>query len=107
MPKDFSLLPSDLHEIIVKKVPHMIIDIREDWEHEIVAFPHGKHIPLGKLKGYLPEIPLDKKIILVCHLGIRSDKMATFLRENGIPAYSLKGGIEAWAHEIDPSLPRY
>lgn len=107
MPKDFALSPSDLSNLIVKRVPHMIIDIREDWEHEIVSFPHGKHIPLDKLRGYIPQIPLDKKIILVCHLGVRSDTMAAFLRENGISAYSLKGGIEAWAQEIDPSLPRY
>ena len=45
-----------------------------------------------------------KKCVVICHHGIRSLSGAMYLRSLGVKAYSLKGGLDLWAREIDPSL---
>jgi rhodanese-related sulfurtransferase len=51
---------------------------------------------------------VQEKVIIYCHHGMRSGQAAYFLRQKGHAAvWSLAGGIEAWANEIDPSVGRY
>jgi rhodanese-related sulfurtransferase len=50
----------------------------------------------------------DKPIVVHCHHGVRSLRVAKFLREKGFAhAQSMKGGIDAWSVEVDPAVPRY
>jgi rhodanese-related sulfurtransferase len=56
----------------------------------------------------LTSLPKDRPIIVMCHGGTRSGRVAKFLRENGFPdVANLTGGIDAWSVEIDPGVPRY
>jgi rhodanese-related sulfurtransferase len=46
--------------------------------------------------------------VVVCHHGMRSYQVAMYLERAGFPrVYNLQGGIDAWAREIDPAMPRY
>ena len=54
------------------------------------------------------ELPDGKEIIVYCHHGIRSQYCALYLADTGFEqTANLKGGIDAWAREIDPAMPRY
>lgn len=84
-----------------------LLDVREDWERQLVAIAGSLHIPLGQLKARFEELPRDRECLVYCHHGMRSQQAAMFLEAQGFQAVNLQGGIDAWAAEVDPSLPRY
>jgi adenylyltransferase/sulfurtransferase len=83
-----------------------LLDVREDWEVEIVALPGAVHIPLGELEQRLGELPAGP-ITAYCHHGIRSAQARDILLAHGIDATHLEGGIDAWARDHDPAMARY
>lgn len=89
--------------------PITLIDCREPAEHEIVHVADARLIPMGEVPSRAAEITeLPAPVIVYCHHGMRSAQTAQWLRANGVPgAQSMAGGIDAWAVEIDSSLPRY
>jgi len=85
-----------------------IIDVRESFELDICRLPGAEHIPMRQIPEHLDTLPRDKHLLILCHSGMRSLRVTEFLRARGFEAVSnITGGIEAWAAEIDPSLPRY
>jgi len=85
-----------------------LLDVREPLEHELVRLEGSQLIPIGELPGRLAELDPRTPIIAYCHHGIRSLQAVSLLRAAGFhDALSLAGGIEAWAREVDPTLPRY
>ena len=87
-----------------------ILDVREPREFEIVRIPGSTLIPLGELPRRLSEIPRGADapdIVVHCKMGGRSAKAVALLRENGIDARNLTGGILAWIDRVDPTLPKY
>ncbi|MBO6584914.1 MAG: rhodanese-like domain-containing protein [Gracilimonas sp.] len=84
-----------------------LLDVREDVEY-LVSNLDGEHIPLGQLENRMKEIE-DKKneeVIVMCRSGGRSSKAVSYLANNGFEnVANLKGGMKAWASEIDPSVP--
>src|SRR5437660_682040 len=85
-----------------------IIDVREEFEYDIARIKGSKLIPLAELPAHFGELPADKEIILVCKSGTRSAHAAELLRAAGFTqSYSLEGGIDAWANEIDPAMQKY
>jgi rhodanese-related sulfurtransferase len=86
-----------------------LIDVREDDEWALGRIPGAVHIPLRHLaERGLAEWPPDSPIVLYCHHGGRSRRAQEFLQAHGFAgATNLAGGIDAWAREIDPSVPRY
>ncbi|WP_421773221.1 rhodanese-like domain-containing protein [Gracilimonas sp.] len=84
-----------------------LLDVREDVEY-LVSNLDGEHIPLGQLENRVKEIE-DKKneeVIVMCRSGGRSSKAVSYLENNGFEnVANLKGGMKAWASEIDPSVP--
>ena len=87
---------------------HRVLDVRETWETEICALDPCQIIPMTQIPARLAELSPDGTLVILCHHGLRSLQVATWLREQGYPgATSLSGGIEAWATEIDPQMARY
>jgi rhodanese-related sulfurtransferase len=87
--------------------PHVLIDVREQREQAIAQIG-GRLVPLATVPVLLNELDAEDDIVIHCHLGGRSGMATEFLRRNGFPkARNLRGGIEAWSREIDPSVPRY
>lgn len=83
------------------------LDVRRDDEREIASLG-GIHIPLDELQTRFEELPRDKKpLIVYCHHGVRSLHATQFLKYHGYDALSLRGGIDLWSLEVDPSIPRY
>lgn len=84
---------------------YVLLDVREPWEAELVSLPGAVLVPLGSLDE--AELDPDRPIVVYCHHGIRSATARDALLARGFAATSLAGGIDAWARELDPSLPRY
>lgn len=86
----------------------VLIDVREQFEHDICNIKGAVHIPMAEIPNRLSEIPSDKHILVHCHHGGRSLRVVQFLRQNGIErSTNVGGGIDAWAQQIDPTLQRY
>jgi|AntRauTorckE6833_2_1112554.scaffolds.fasta_scaffold00007_11 adenylyltransferase/sulfurtransferase len=84
-----------------------LLDVREDVEY-LVSNLDGEHIPLGQLENRMKELEekKDEEVIVMCRSGNRSSRAVSYLESKGFEnAYNLKGGMKAWASEIDPSVP--
>lgn len=91
-------------------VPFLLLDCREPDEHGIARIEGAVLIPMRTIPERLAELEPRRgdRIVVHCHHGGRSLRVARFLRERGfVNAQSMAGGIEAWALELDPAIPRY
>lgn len=104
---EVDITPLQLQERL--KSNHMkLIDVREPHEWDIARIDGATLIPLGEIEGRLQSLPLDEEIVLYCKMGGRSMKALGMLREHGYTQLrNLKGGINAWSREVDPSVPSY
>lgn len=88
----------------------LLLDCREPNEFEFVRLEQATLIPMSELNERVDELEphRDREIVVQCHHGGRSLRVAMWLRQRGFErACSLAGGIDAWAVQIDSSLPRY
>jgi sulfur-carrier protein adenylyltransferase/sulfurtransferase len=86
----------------------MLLDVREPHELEISALPGAVNIPLGTLAARLSEIDSAQDMIVFCKTGSRSTRALELLVSAGFKKVkNLKGGINAWAKDIDPDMPIY
>jgi rhodanese-related sulfurtransferase len=88
----------------------LLLDCRTAEEYALAKIEGAVLIPMQEIAERLSELEpwREKPIIAHCHHGVRSLRVTHFLREKGFSqAQSMKGGIDAWSVEIDPSVPRY
>jgi adenylyltransferase/sulfurtransferase len=86
----------------------VLIDVREPREYEIGRIEGARLMPLRELPRRLGELDGHAEIVTHCHHGVRSLKALEILKAAGFARVrSLKGGIDAWSREVDPSVPRY
>ena len=86
----------------------LLLDVREPSEVALCALANSQHIPMRQIPENLANIPKDRPILVLCHVGARSLRVTQFLRANGYPRVTnIAGGIDAWAEKIDLSLTRY
>src|ERR1700722_18808076 len=85
-----------------------ILDVREGFEIFLAALPRATHIAMGDIPSRLTELEPDRETVVVCHHGVRSAQVATYLARMGFEhVLNLSGGIDAWSEDADPSTPRY
>jgi rhodanese-related sulfurtransferase len=99
--------PSELKRRVDAGESPAILDVREPWEHELCTIPGARLIPMDQLERRLGELDPEREVVVYCHHGLRSAAVVQWLRRQDIPALNLRGGIDAWADEIDPALSRY
>ena len=88
----------------------LLVDCREPSELEIVRLQAATSLPMSQLELRGSELieHRQRRVVVFCHLGVRSLHVARWLRQNGFDlAQSMAGGIDAWAQQIDPDLLRY
>lgn len=86
----------------------VLLDVRETWEFQLVHLPGSVHLPLGQLPNALTELDPEQEVVVICHHGIRSMHAAMFLQRAGFSrVINLKGGIDAWARDLDPQMAVY
>ena len=93
----------------VKTGKHLrLLDVREPHELEISHMEGATLIPLGQLAARLSELDSAEEMVVFCKAGTRSARALELLLSAGFrKVKNLKGGINAWAKEVDPSLPIY
>lgn len=90
----------------------VVLDVREVDEVRIASIKADGFelitIPMGLVPVRLAELDPARPIACLCHHGGRSMNVANFLRGRGFAhVANVSGGIHAWSHEVDPSVPRY
>ena len=102
------LTPQQVQDGLQKQPAPLLLDVREEDEVRLCALPGSLHIPMNLIPLRHNELPDDVPIIVYCHHGIRSLNVARYLAHVGFEnVANLQGGIDAWARQIDLSLPRY
>jgi rhodanese-related sulfurtransferase len=97
----------ELKEMIDKGEDFQLIDVREDFEYEVSNLG-GTLIPLGGILIEADKVAKDKPVVVQCRSGKRSAAAIMQLEQLGYTnLYNLRGGILAWASEIDPNMNVY
>ena len=100
--------PQELKQKLDENESVLLLDVREPLEYDVVHIEDAMLIPLKTLPQHINGIPSDQDIVVYCHHGERSRYAVAYLQQNGFTdAKNLIGGIDQWAVEIDPTLPRY
>ncbi|MCE2827775.1 MAG: molybdopterin-synthase adenylyltransferase MoeB [Verrucomicrobium sp.] len=85
-----------------------VIDVREPDEQQIARIAGVPLVPLSTLPQRFTDLDPNVQYYIHCKSGVRSMKALRFLREQGFKyVKSVKGGINGWSDEIDPSVPKY
>lgn len=112
------LTPEDLYQHLKSDKPLILLDVRSQLEFQICNIPGSINIPLDDLtkpenqemlETKLKEKSIFRKVCIVCRRGNDSQRGVIKLKEkfNEIPMCDLKGGLHAWARDIDQSFPVY
>jgi len=97
-----------LRNILQKEIKPLLLDVRENNEFEYAHIKGSQHIPMDQIPDKLNEIDSDAACVVICHHGIRSQYVASFLVHSGFSnIYNLSGGIDAWSVECDNTVSRY
>lgn len=79
----------------------VLLDVREPAEFDAWALPGARNVPLGDIAHAMPEIPLERQVVVVCASGSRSARAVVALRGAGVDAVNLAGGMLGWAGVYD------
>ncbi len=105
----WEITPLELQRRLDLGEPLVLVDVREPWEANISSIAGSLLLPLNELQ-YRAEEELDPldEIVLYCHHGVRSMEAAMVLWNLGYEQVkSLAGGVDRWAAQVDPGMPRY
>jgi adenylyltransferase/sulfurtransferase len=97
----------ELKEKLENGAEFELLDVREPHEHQICHLDQAKLMPLNAVPQRLSELDASKQYVVHCKMGGRSAQAVELMRQAGLEAVNVKGGITAWANEIDPSMPTY
>jgi rhodanese-related sulfurtransferase len=103
----------ELKALVDQGLPNtVLIDVRNPNEYDIARIPSAVLIPLPDIEAgpgveKVRSLLNGRQLIAHCKMGGRSAKALGILREAGIEGINVKGGINAWSQEIDPSVTQY
>jgi adenylyltransferase/sulfurtransferase len=97
-----------LQELLEAGRKPVLLDVREPQEWDITHLEGARLIPLGDVPQRMNELDTADDIVVYCHHGTRSAKAIGFLKKMGFEKLkNLAGGIDSWAVNVDPDMPRY
>lgn len=103
-----SLTPTELEARLARGDELVLLDVRERAEFELCRIPGSRNVPLSELSLRHVELDPERETVCICHHGIRSASAAAALaRLDFERVANLVGGVERWAREVDPTMPRY
>lgn len=84
-----------------------LIDVREPVEYQICNLPQARLIPLREIPQRLDEFDPHKQYVVYCKIGVRSAQAVAMMRQAGLNATNVAGGMTAWAKRVDRNMPIY
>lgn len=105
---EFDMTARELRAAVDSGKRPVLLDVREPFEYALCHLEASTLIPVEELSDRMGELNKDSEIVVYCHVGIRSTGAVRQLRGAGFRnVKNLQGGIDAWASDIDPKMPRY
>jgi rhodanese-related sulfurtransferase len=106
---DYEISVSELKSLREQGTSVILLDVREPWEYATAQIAGSTSMPMGDVAArFQQELDPEEHIVVICHHGVRSMNVTAWLRQQGFEnVQSLRGGIDRWAREIDPTVPLY
>ncbi|HPP63398.1 MAG TPA: molybdopterin-synthase adenylyltransferase MoeB [Anaerolineales bacterium] len=105
---DWDISARDLQTRLARDPNLLLLDVREPHELRISSIRDSVNIPLGQLTARLSELDTAREMVILCKSGTRSRRALELLVSAGFKKVkNLHGGINAWARDVDASLPIY
>lgn len=105
---NIEITPREVRALLGRGYEILLVDVREKWEHDTSRIEGATLIPMREVQANLARFEAAGEVVLFCHHGIRSLDAAAWLRSQGVVgARSMAGGIDRWAIEVEPRVPRY
>jgi rhodanese-related sulfurtransferase len=105
---DYEITPEEVVRLRKAGETFTFLDCREAWEYQTAHIEGTKHIPMQDIPTRIQELDPEEHIVVICHRGVRSMNVTSWLRQQGYEkAQSVAGGIDHWARTIDPKVPIY
>ena len=101
---DEDLTPGDAARRLREK-DVQLIDVRESYEWEAGRIAGARHVEIERIASKAPTLDRDRPVVFYCRLGARAGMVANGFRRAGFDAYSIDGGITAWAEAGLPLEP--
>ncbi len=103
------IIASELKHLLDSGQPApLLLDVREPWEFDICRIEGSRLIPMRQIHAAVEQLDQDQHTVVICHHGIRSQQVCIYLMHMGFNnVFNLVGGVQAWANEVDPSMPTY
>jgi adenylyltransferase/sulfurtransferase len=100
--------PPELKARLNQGDPLVLIDVREPHEYAICRLEGARLMPFSTFAEQVHELNSADETVLLCRNGLRSLQVVQLLWEAGFrKLYNLAGGLDAWATQVDPTMPRY
>ena len=100
------ILVTQLKDSLIKK-ELVLIDVREQEEHDICNIEPSVHIPMNKIPSHVDKLDKDNEYAIICHSGVRSHNVCFYLQNLGYKVKNVSGGIHQWAIKIDSTMNTY
>ena len=108
LPSEWEIEPAEVSQRLAAGEALRLVDVREPHELEISRIAGADLIPLGQLASRLHELDSAREMVVFCKSGTRSARALELLAGAGFrKVKNLRGGINAWAEQVEPSLPVY
>ena len=83
----------------------LVLDVREPEEYAYGHVPAAVSLPQAEVATRLTEVPPDRPVFVICESGMRSLRVAQFLRQMGYGRVAnVRGGTAAWRNSGRPVL---
>jgi adenylyltransferase/sulfurtransferase len=106
--EELKIAAKELKRLIDSGAHFTLIDVREQNEYDLCHINGSRLMPLSQLRSRVKELDVTNEYVLYCHTGERSGRAVNLLSQLGFKnVKNLEGGIDAWAAEIDRSMPKY
>ncbi len=103
--------PTELASALKSGRTLALLDVREPWEVQQAVIAGSINMPMQSVPQSLEAIrklQSDAELVVICHHGARSMYVAQFLQHQGFDdLINLRGGIDAWSRQVDPTVPIY
>ncbi|MFP6776455.1 MAG: rhodanese-like domain-containing protein [PS1 clade bacterium] len=98
---------TELNEYLITNSP-LLLDVREQWEWDRCRILDSKLLPMGQIITQIQNLDKAQETVIICHHGIRSMQVSKYFDSIGFEKIiNLHGGIDAWAKQVDSTMPLY